>query len=381
MANSHTNDKLIYQFGNAQEPNYVFFKGNFTKETKTGSKTVYNTSSYIEGDVDMLQTSNSAQADYELECNFSNPLISPYELNFINRAFIGRKKITFFYDYEYNKNLNVLAQRNFGKVYYSYARVIDPPDQNETQRENMDKVDLENTITLKQKPFFYDCTDSVEYIDYATYISSLPYWGGTTWGGSFWGYPPSSFGTIASLSNANKLLYFTDLKADQTNYFMQLRDRFFARDTSQTARNYIVNTSIGSGVTTDLFTADVLGGCSAKCYIFRVELSQMSANQEIQIINTNNGSATSIKWLDSVSSNAVLVYNSYTRKLYETTNETAIDENKYLIDIPTGYFDDLYFSSILNPFAIATPPTEIVRLINSTGTILDVKIDVLPTYY
>ena len=63
MANSHTNDKLIYQFGNAQEPNYVFFKGNFTKETKTGSKTVYNTSSYIEGDVDMLQTSNSAQAD------------------------------------------------------------------------------------------------------------------------------------------------------------------------------------------------------------------------------------------------------------------------------------------------------------------------------
>jgi hypothetical protein len=383
MKNPVTNEKLIYQYGNALEPNYVFFKGAFEKNIETNLKTVYQTSSYIDGDSDLLVNSRAKKTAYEIECTFSNVFNSSYDRNFINRVFNGSKKTTFYFDYTYDPTLPVYTNRQFGKVYFHRTRTIKTPNQSEGQYEDIEKVQLDDTILLKSdRPYFYDISDCVEYLDYETYIASLTTWNGTTWSDSstFWKYPPSSYGLVSSLSNADKLNYFTNLAPNGINYFMYLRDRFFERDTSQTVRRYIIDETQNSNSTGDYTTTNDLLNASADTDIFRIELSQMSAGQSIQVINTTNDSGLTITWADTVSSDAVLVYNNYTKKLYETSNETEIASNKYTVTIPDSSGQPLYFSGLLNPYRIGDPSFEIVRLINSTGTNLDVKIDVLPAY-
>lgn len=378
-----TNEKLIYQHGNALEPNYVFFKGAFEKNVETGLKTVYQTSSYIDGDSDLLINSRAKKTAYEIECTFSTFFTSSYDRNFVNRVFNGSKKTTFYFDYSYSPTSTIETPRSFGKVYFHNARTIKAPNQSEGQFEDMEKVQLDDTVILKpDRPYFYDISDCVEYLDYETYIASLTTWNGTTWSASstFWKYPPSSYGLVSSLSDSDKLAYFTNLTPNGLNYFMYLRDRFFERDTTQTVRRYIINETQNSGSTSDYVTTDDLLEASADTDIFRIELSQMSAGQSIQVINTTNDSGLTITWADTVSSNAVLVYNNYTKKLYETINETEIASNKYTVTIPDSAEQPLYFSGLLNPYRIGDPSYEIVRLTNSTGTNLDVKIDVLPAY-
>jgi hypothetical protein len=159
---------------------------------------------------------------------------------------------------------------------------------------------------------------------------------------------------------------------------MQIRDRFFDRDTTQTARRYIIDETQNSATQSDYFTTDDLEFASADTDVYRVELSQMSTGQSIQIINLSNDSGLVITWLDGASSNATLVYNSYTKKLYEGANELEIPAGQYNVDIVSD--QPLYFSGLLNPFRIGDTPFETIRLINSSGTNLDVKIDVLPAY-
>jgi hypothetical protein len=105
----------------------------------------------------------------------------------------------------------------------------------------------------------------------------------------------------------------------------------------------------------------------------------MVQNQNIQIINVTNNSGLVITWLDGTASNASLVYNSYTKKLYETASETEVDPYKYNVDIVRD--QPLYFTGLLNPFRVRNLVTyETVRFINSTGNNLTVKIDILPAY-
>lgn len=375
-----TDDKLIFQFGNAGSESFVFTKGAFEKRVTTGLKTAYASNAYTNGDTDMLGSQRPRKSEYEIEASFYNSYTSPYSQNYVNRVFNGERRTVFYYDFTYDPSLtDIETPREFGKVYYNKARTIKPPDQVESRFENMEKVDLESTVMLKQKPFFYDCSEAVEYIDYVNYIADIPKWDQETWDNSYWDYNPGSYGLISSLTNDQKLAFFTNLPANAPVYLMQLRDRFFDRDTTQTARRYIVNTTQNSNTQSDVTTTDDLEFCSADTDIYRIELSQMSQNQNIQIINLSNNSGLKITWLDGTSSNAYLVYNSYTRKLYETTSETEVDSYKYNVDIVSD--QPLYFTGLLNPFRVgSTANYETVRLINSTGTNLDVKIDVLPAY-
>jgi hypothetical protein len=380
MATALHDDKLIFQYGNAGSESFVFVKGAFEKTVVTALKTAYSTNSYTNGDIDMLGTQRPKKSEYEIEATFYNLFTSPYSQNYINRVFNGEKRTVFYYDFEYTPNLNINTPRNFGKVYYNKARTVKQPDQTEGRIQNIEKIALESTVILKQKPFFYDCSEAVEYIDYTNYLAGLSTWNGQIWDATsfYWKFNPASFGLVSSLTNDQKIAFFTNLANNAPRYLMQIRDRFFDRDTTQTARRYIINQTQNSATQSDYFTTDDLELASADTDVYRIELSQMSTNQSIQIINLSNNSGLIITWLDGASSNANLVYNSYTKKLYEGANEDEIPASQYNVDIVSD--QPLYFSGLLNPFRIGDTPFETIRLINSSGTNLDVKIDVLPAY-
>jgi hypothetical protein len=383
MATALHDDKLIYQYGNAGSESFVFVKQAFEKTIITSYKTVYTTNAYTNGDIDMLGSQRPRKSEYEIEATFYNLFNSPYSQNYVNRVFNGEKRTVFYYDFVYNPSLDINSKRDFGKVYYNKARTQKPPDQTESRIENIEKASLESTVILKQKPFFYDCSESVEYINYQNYIASLNAWDNNTYewdtNNDGWDFASGTFGFIDDLSNTQKLEYFTNLHSKLNPlYLMQIRDRFFDRDTTQTKRRYIINETQNSNTQGVYSTTNDLAHCSADTDIYRIELSQMSQNQNIQIINLTNSSGLVITWLDGTSSDTYLVYNSYTKKLYQTANEIEVDEYKYNIDIVSK--QPLYFSGLLNPYRIGVLATEQIRLINSTGTNLDIKIDVLPAY-
>ena len=379
------NEKLIFQYGNAGDTSFVFYKGGFGKNINTAVKTAYATNAYSNGDVDMLGTQRARKSEYEIEATFKNFYSSPYDVNYINRVFNGTRRTVFFYDWTYNPALlDIETDRNFGKVYYNKARTVKPPDQIETQFENMEVIDLESTVVLKLKPFFYDCSEAVEYIDYATYIANLNFWDDNAYNwdnlNDGWDFNAASFGLISSLTNTQRINFFTNLEPTAPTYLMYLRDRFFDRDTTQVARRYILNQTQSSNTNSVYSTTGELSQASADSDIYRIELSQMSSGQSIKLQNLTNISGLTITWIDAVSSANLLVYNSFTKKLYETLTEIEISSSKYRVDIPENSDSALYFSGLLNLFRIGTLAFEQVRLTNSTGTNLDVKIDVLPAY-
>lgn len=383
--NSYTDDKLIYQYGNAIEPNYIFFKGKFQKNIATSVKTMYSDSFYIDGQVDMLQKTKARKNSYELECTFYNSFNSPYSLDYINRVFYGEPRLSFYYDYAYDPTAGK-NQREFGKIYYNYTRCIKPPNQSESQRDNMEKNDLVSDVILKPNtPYFYDCSDDVEYVLYTDYTAAVRQWDNNSlqWDNVSnlgWDYATNQFAVVSGLSNANKLDYFTNKKPDDPKYILFLKDRFFNRDTKQTNRNYVINETQNANTSSDYVTNDILQNASADTDIYRIELNQMAPNQTVEIKNLTNNSGIKITWLESSPSNAVLVYNSYYKKLYETTSETEIDSSKYSIQIPTENARALYFRGLVNPFRIRELPYEQIRITNQGVNNLTVKIDVLPAY-
>lgn len=378
------NDKLVYQYGNADEPNYVFHKGDFEKRLSTGVKTVYKDMPYTTGEVDYLQGTRAKKTMYEIEISFANMFYSPFEIQSINNAFDGSKRMLFSYDIVHNGALGVHARRTFGKFYYNYARVTKPIDQIETIYDSAGKVQFDSTVILKQPPAFYDCSNAIEYVNYATYLASLSEWDNNTfdWDSNNpgWDSAAGTYGLISSLTNDQKYQFFTNLKTSPMDYLVLLRDRFFARDTTQAARLYILDETQNSNSQTDYVLTDDLKDTSTDNTIYRIELTAMNDGQSIEIRNITNNTAIKITWLAGAQSDNVLVYNSYTGKLYETTSETDIDPGSYLAEIPDDANDRLYFSALSAVRQVRFQPKEQVRLTNSTGTNLDVKIDVLPAY-
>jgi hypothetical protein len=372
------NSKFIYQYGNIPKDVFVFYKGKFSKLIETSIKEVVETSAFVTGDVDLQANKKSFKSSYLLDIDFTNQYNSPYSVDYINKMFMGVPRYTFFYDYTVNRD-DPYAQKTINKFFYNpNVRAIKPPNNNESERENRYEGEYLNTATLKMsKPFFYDCSESLEWLSYNEYIASLTYWGQTTWGGSYWGNTPNSTGLISALSSENKILYFSDLEPNEINYFLLLRDRFFARDTTQTQRRYVINNNYTSGTFTDTALTNEFNDVTADTSIYRIEISGLSAGQSLEIKNLNNNSGIKITWL-APSSSGVLVFNSYYGNLYAASSENDIPASSYSVEVVGN--ETLFFTGLGNPFRVFTLNTEILRITPSAGSNPNVKIDVLPTY-
>lgn len=378
------NDKMLYQYGNADEPNYVFHKGDFEKRISTGVKTVYEDMPYITGEVDYLQATRAKKTMYDIEVTFANMFYSPFEIQSMNNAFSGAKRAIFYYDIIHNGNIGVHTPRTFGKFYYNYARLTKPIDQSEIMYDGAGKVQFDSTVIFKQTPAFYDCSSAIEYLNYTTYLANLARWDDNTFdwdtNNPGWDAAAGSYGLVSSLTSDQKYDFFTNLKTSPMDYLVILRDRFFRRDTTQIARQYILDETQSSNSQSDYALTEDLDDTSVDNNIYRIELSAMDSGQSIQIFNITNSSGIKITWLSSSQSDALLVYNSYTGKLYESVTEDDLDPNDYLVEIPDEADDRLYFSALSAVRQVRFQPKEQVRLTNSIGTNLDVKIDVLPAY-
>lgn len=384
-------DKLLLQVGNVltktgkSDPTLVFYKGGFSKKITGGLKTVFSESSFNPGNIDHLLDTPAKKKAYQIEIEeFANQFNSNYSLNFINKVIMGGVKILFFYDYAFQPTLRPDIPRPINKIYYSRARAIATPGQTEEKNENSQKGETDNPITFSQMPFFYDCSESVEYIDYVAYLASLNKWDDPTtqWDDSTtqWDQAASSYGFVSDLTDAQKKQYFTNLKSGGVRYFLRLRDRFFERDTTQTKRQYLFEDSVLSASSKDLVTTDALITAGANSDVFRVELSALAPGQSLKILNLSNGSGVEIIWRNAIAPTDELVYNSYYNKLFLGGDEANIPTADYAVRVPPEAAQPLYFTGLLDPFRVGLPDYEQVRLIATAGANLDVKLDILPAY-
>lgn len=382
MPDNHTpviNSKFIYQYGNVPEDVFVFFKGGFQKLIQTGVKEVSETSAFIDGDVDLKSDQRSTKESYLLDVDFTSQYNSPYPIDYINKIFFGKPKFAFFFDYTISKT-DPRANNLINKFYYNpHLRTIKSPELIETERENRMEGEYSGSVILKMnKPYFYDCSDALEYINFQGYENGIIRWDEAEWDNDYWDAVPGAFGDVKNLTGDEKLAFFSNIPSNFVNYFLQLRDRFFVRDTTQTSRRYVFNATCPAEINTDVTLTSTFDSVTAETRVYRIEMTSIGINQSLTISNLSNQSGIKITWRGNSPSPDNLVFNSYYGKLYSGDNEVEIDFSLYSIEAVLR--EPLYFKGLFNPFRVIAVNREIVRARPSSGGSITVKIDVLPTY-
>lgn len=385
-------DKILYQVGTTNDKKLVLSKDGFQGEISGGVKNVWgadNTSSH--GQTYLIGDQAAKKTLYEFSIEALEGYDSDFSPSYVQSVFYSKPKLGFFYDYKRDKNSDPNEERPFGKVYFTRLVTSSVPTMGETRWGNAEKLDSSYKAAFKMEPFFYDCSDCVEYIDYVTYFNNLNFWDwdqvpplfleyGWDQDDNSWDSFSEDYGLIKELTDEQKKTFFTNIQCGKVRYFMNLRDRFFDRDTTQTARRYIVNQTVSSSSQIDVATSDDLQLTSAECRVMRIELSQMVKDQSVTIINMTNASGITITWDSSTPSPASLVYNTATGELYSGPSEDKVPLTSYSDTIPAQATQMLYFQGLQDEFRIGIPDFEQVRIINSVGTILDIKIDILLAY-
>lgn len=371
-------DKVIFQYGNANEPNYIFYKQKFKGQLNNGVKEQRSESSLMDGSQRLNGSERNKRSGYLFNYEFANPFFSIFNTDFVNRVFYDVPKLTFWYQVADFDTDNPELIRTPAKWFYNIADCTIPPSITENERRNNSTPDsLYNIGLTLEKPFLYDCTADLQYVDLANYINTLTRYGTAIYGTSAYG---SSFAPqdISGLTEEQINAFFVELNMRSINYFVYLRDRFFLRDTAQTNRNYVLEETLAASGYTDTLLTNAFRDSPTDNQIYRFEISQLVVGQSITVQNLTNSSGIRINWLDASASPTNLVFNSYYGKLYSGSSETEVDTSKYSIDV----IDDkaLYFSGLLNPRPFEAIVNETVRITNNVASTPTFKIDALITY-
>ena len=370
-------DKVIFQYGNANEPNYIFFKQKFRGQLSTGVKSQRADSAFMDGTQRLNGARRNKRQGYSFNYSFFNPFVSIFNSDFINRVFFDKPRLCFWNQVEdFNDDPSYIRLPN--KWFYNIADCTVPPMIRENIRNNETTPDLEYDIVLTlEKPYLYDCSADIEYVDLNAYLAGLTRWKQFNWQGKSWGsqFAPQP---ISGLTPAEIKEFFAQATKLNTNYFLFLRDRFFKRDISQLNRNYVLDTSVGANSTLDIATTNAFRQSPAENQIYRIELGQLTVGKVVTILNLGNNSGIKLTWLGASDSAATLVYNSYHQKLYFGAGEDEVASVNYNIDVVGER--GLYFSGLLNPRPFSDFANEAVRITNTGAGTLSIKIDALITY-
>lgn len=370
-------DKVIFQYGNANEPNYIFYKQQFKGQLVNGIKEQTSDSALMDGKQRLNGANRNKRAGYLFQYDFKNPFFSIFTTDFINRVFFGQPRLAFWYQVEEFAD-NPTYIRPPSKWFYNVADCTVPPALKENERNNNATPDAEYSIGISlEKPYLYDCSSDIEYVDLNNYLSGLSLYGTAVYGTSVYGstFAPAN---VSGLTDEQKTQFFVELDVKNINYFLYLRDRFFNRDTTQTNRNYVYNQTITASTFTDTNLTNAFRESPTDNQIYRIELSDLAVGQTLTIENLSNNSGIVIEWLDASTSPTDLVYNSYHDKLYSGANETEVDSSKYTVYGINSR--PLYFSGLLNPRPFETIQNETIRVTNNSTNTPTMKIDALITY-
>lgn len=364
-------DKLLYQYGNADEPCYVFFKNQFTGTQMLGVKEQRADSSFIDGSVRLNRAEKNKRTGQVINYDFANMFFS-YGSNDITRIFYSEPKLAFWLEVEDFDPDNPELFRNVSKVYYALADCIVPPTFIESEKDNRATPQQDYSVSfMLDKPYVYDCTADVQYYDSTLpVVSSL--WGTMVYGSDVWG-STQTISNVSGLTPAEKTSYFINIDPKNISKFLLLKDRFFRRDVTA-GRNYVFNQSVSTTVTVQ--TTNAFRSSPVDNNIYRIELSGMTPSGSVTLQNLSNDSGIKITWL-SPTSEANVVYNSFYNALYDSNGDKILD-SKYIVEAVGSSI--LYFTGLRVDAPVGITSNESVRATNDNSTTTDIKIDALIAY-
>ena len=366
-------DKLLYQFGNANQPCYVFFKNQFEGEQALGVKEQRADSSFIDGSVRLNRANKNMRTGSLVTYEFSNMFFA-YSSNIITQIFYSEPKLMFWFEVEDFDPDNPELFRGVKKFYYSIADCTVPPTFTEDQLNNRAKPEQRYTTSfMLDKPYLYECTNEVEFID--TSIPQLiSLWGTMRYGINVWGSTQAP-ALVSTLTQDQKDDIFLHVDPMNITKFLLLKDRFFRRDVT-TARNYVYDRTVTANNTVTAQVTNAFRASPVDNRVYRIEISSVTTNGKIDILNLSNNTGLRITWV-APSPASDIVYNSYYDALYDSAGERIPDGN-YTSEALNS--DILYFTGQLNNRPFGSTAQESVRVINNTSTTTDVKIDALLAY-
>lgn len=366
-------DKLLYQFGNANQPCYVFFKNQFSGEQALGVKEQRADSSFIDGSIRLNRGNKNMRTGSLIKYEFNNMFFA-YSSNLITRIFYSEPKIMFWFEVEDFDSDTPQLFRSVKKFYYSIADCTVPPTFSEEQLNNRAKPEQSYTASfMLDKPYLYDCTEAVEFID-TSIPKSISLWGTMRYWVDVWGSTQSPT-LVSTLTQEQKDDIFLQVDPRNITKFLLLKDRFFKRDVTS-ARNYVYDRTITAGNNVTAQVTNSFLSSPSDNRVYRVEISNLTPNGKIDLLNLSNNTGMRITWT-APSPITDIVYNSYYDALYDNTGAKIPSEN-YITEALNS--DILYFTGQLNKTPFGSTAKESVRAINNTASTINIKIDALLAY-
>ena len=370
-------DKLIYQYGNADEPCYVFYKNQFAGTQSLGVKQQRADSAFIDGSVRLNGAEKAKRTSAVYEYEFPNMFFTAGSDD-ITSVFYSEPKVAFWFDVQDYDPTSPQLFRGVNKFYYAIADCVVTPTTKENEKNNRATPQQDYNISLLlDKPYIYDCTSAVQFVDTSAEVN-ISLWGATAlpdvliYGSGVWGSDQQAV-LVSTLTQSQKDEYFLNVDAKDISKYLILKDRFFRLETT-TDRNYVYNQTVTNTDTRAL--TSVFQASPVDNRIYRIEISQLSPARSLELNNLTNGSGLVITWLRPTSITDV-VYNSYYDALYDSAGQKIPSQDYTVTQVGA---DMLYFSGLGGPVQFGRVRNESMRVTNTSSNPVTVKIDALIAY-
>jgi hypothetical protein len=385
----------LYQLGNGLDDFLVFPKSNLTCRVSHTVKLAEVENNFIDGKIRLNLGQRNRLGAVTLDVSFAWSKTNYFDLHKVKKVFFSEPKPIFFYTYN--------ADEDDVEFYYSpFAEAIEII--NQEQLPNTDLGSDFEWIKVKLQlllPFVFRCDGGEYWLRYYDYFNYILNWssGGLYYGkpGLVYGVPGQDYGQTASnvllvtndyyaLSNKQRKQLF--LEREQGPVLVWLEPFFQPTEKIIALPHMILYRMLTNN--NDVFvTADsTLKNTTAENRVYCILLYNnnsanpifTSPNQSILIENVDNQSNLIIEWLANTASSHILMFLSYTQKLYDFTflPATEIPLGNYRINQTKPNF--LYFSALGKQNAIFAKEAEKLRLKKTNSFDITVEIYVLPTY-
>jgi len=385
----------LYQLGNGLDDFIVFPKSNLTCRVSHTVKLAEVENNFIDGKIRLNLGQRNRLGAVTLEVSFAWPKTNYFDLHKVKKVFFSEPKPIFFYTYN--------ANEDDVEFYYSpFAEAIEIINQEQLPNTELGsdfewlKVRLQLLL-----PFVFKCSGDEYWLRYYDYFNySLNISGGNLYynkpglvygtAGTYYGQTTSNVSVVtrdySTLSNKERKQLF--LEREQGAILVWL-EPFFKPVVD--AGEYLPFRILTPTLTTnnDVFVTagSLLKDTTAENRVYCIVLYTnnpsnpvFSQNQSILIENVDNQSNLIIEWKATTNSPHILLFSSYTQKLYSFTSTTATE-------IPLGNYrinqtepDFLYFSALGKQNTILAKEAEKVRLKKNNSFNTTVEVYVLPSY-
>jgi len=373
MSNFLKTKNYIYQIGNGRSDFFIFPKTEFGAKVSKPLKQSYSESNFIDGQIRTNLLDRNLLSSAEFNIDFYIEETNYFDLNFVKKMFVAKPTISFYYQTNASEDLNIFFNPT--------TDIVNTVDQQESSSSSDGQSNLRVNAGLKLPlPFLYECKPSIAYFDYSSFvISQLLYGGGDIYGGGAVYGQADILSTIllSSLSIENKLNFFTSCNSNKALVYI---DKFFNKSFfSIEAGQEVVNLTLVNNSLVNTPTSNIYRKTTADNRIYLIESSGiLNTNEWFSIVNTDNQSSIKVTWTGVSASPAVVYYNSYWERLYDSLG-VEINPLNYRIDQDQPHF--LYFTPLASQNRTLNIQTENLRIQKTSINNLTIKLENLNTYH